>query len=113
MKIVKKAETKTNKNSDTCVAIEYPLKDNDINGAVIELDGRYPEKGRVANLKCKELAFIIEGSGRVVVEGKEEKVGEGDLILIEPGEKFFWEGNLTMFVPCIPPWSRDQYEEFE
>ncbi len=111
MKTVHKNQTEKFKNSDSCIAIEYPLKDNDINGAVIELSGRYPDEGRVVNLKCKELAYIIEGSGKLVVEEKEVKLEEGDLVLIEPGEKYFWEGNLKMFIPCTPAWYPEQHKE--
>ena len=81
MKIIHKDQTKIFKNSDVCTAFEYPLGDKDINGAIIELKGRYPDKGRVVNLKCKELAYIIEGSGMAVVEEKEVKLENGDLIL--------------------------------
>ncbi len=113
MKIVYKNQVERFKNSESCTAFEYPLGDKDINGAVIELNGRYPGKGRVINLKCKELAYVIKGSGKVVVEGKEIKFQEGDLILIEPGEKYFWEGDLTMFVPCTPAWYPEQHKEVE
>lgn len=113
MKIIRKNQAKVFKNSEACTAIEYPMGDKDINGAVIELNGRYPEKNRVVNLKCKELAYIIKGSGRVVIEGKEIKLNEGSLVLIEPGEKFFWEGNMTMFMPCAPAWYPEQYKEVE
>lgn len=113
MEIIHKNQTEEFKNSDTCKAIEYPLEDKDINGAVIELSGRYPNEGRVVNLKCKELAYIIEGSGRVVVEGEEAKLNNGDLILIEAGERYFWEGNLKMFIPCTPAWYLEQHKEVE
>ena len=113
MKVIHKNQTKKFKNSDVCTAIEYPLEDKDINGAIIELRGRYPEKGRVTNLKCKELAYIINGSGRIVVEDKEVELNEGDLILIEPGERYFWEGNLVMFMSCVPAWYPEQHKEIE
>lgn len=113
MRIIYKNQTKVFKNSDACTAIEYPLDDKDINGAVIELNGRYPIKGRAMNLECKEMAYVIKGSGKVAVEGKEIKLNEGDLVLINPGEKFFWEGNLTMFMPCTPAWNHEQYKEVE
>ncbi len=113
MKVAHKDQTEKFKNSDGCTAIEYHLVDKDINGAVIELSGRYPDKGRVMNEKCKEMSYIIEGSGKVVVEGEEVKLEEGDLILIEPGEKYFWEGNLKMFVPCVPAWYPEQHKEVE
>ena len=113
MKKISKKETEEHKNSDVCLAIEYPLGDKDINGAVIQLNGRYPDKGRVVNEKCKELAYIISGSGRLVVEDKEVELGEGDLVLIEPGEKYFWKGKMTMFVPCAPAWYPGQHKEIE
>jgi len=113
MKVIHKNQTKEHKNSDVCVAIEYPMGDKDINGAVIKLNGRYPDKGKVVNLKCKEMAYIIEGSGRVVVEGKETKLQGEDLVLIKPGEKYFWDGNMTMFVPCVPAWYPEQHKEVE
>ena len=113
MKIIHKNQTKQFKNSDVCTAIEYPFEDKDINGAVIELEGRYPDKGRVVNLKCKELAYVIKGSGKVLVEDKEVVLNEGDMVLIEPGEKYYWEGKMTMFVPCVPAWYPEQHEEVE
>jgi len=111
MKIIHKDQAKPHKNSEGCIAIEYPLGDKDINGAVIKLNGREPDKDRVVNLKCKELVYIISGSGKVVVEGKEIKFKQGDLILIEPGEKFYWQGKATMFIPCSPAWYPEQYKE--
>jgi len=111
MKVIHRNQTEEFKNSDVCIATEYPLGDRAINGAVIKLNGRYPDEGRVVNLKCKELAYIINGSGKIVVEDKEIKLGKGDLLLIEPGERYFWEGNLTMFVPCTPAWYPEQHKE--
>lgn len=113
MKTIHKNQTKIFKNSEACTAIEYPLGDKDINGAVIELNGRYPTKGRVVNLKCKEMAYIIKGAGRLVAEGEEVKFEEGDLMLIDVGEKYFWEGSATMFVPCTPAWNPEQHKEVE
>lgn len=113
MKFINKNQTKIFKNSEACTVIDYWTDDKDINGAVIELSGRYPDKGRAMNLECKEMAYIIKGSGRVVVEGEETKLNEGDLVLISPGEKFFWEGNMQIFMPCTPAWHHEQYKAVE
>ncbi len=112
MKIVKSSHTKKFENSKTCIAIEYPLGDKDINGAVIELSGRYPEKGRAVNLKCKELAYVVKGEGKVAIENQTFKLNQGDLVLIEPGEKFYWQGDMTLFMPCTPAWSPNQHKVF-
>ncbi len=113
MKIIHKDQTEKFKNGENCIATEYPLGDKDINGAIVELTGRYPNTGRVVNLKCKELAYVIKGSGRIVVENEEINLKEGDLILIEPGEKYFWDGNLIIFTSCTPAWHPDQHKEVE
>lgn len=113
MKIITKNQAKEFKNSDVCTAIEYSLEDEDINGAIIELSGRYPDKGRTVNEKCKELAYIIEGSGKVVVEKREYSLQAEDVLLIEAGEKFFWEGNMRIFMPCTPAWYPEQHKEVD
>lgn len=111
MKVIHKNQTEIFKNSDVCVAIEYPLNDKDINGAIIKLNGRYPDKERVVNLKCKELVYVMEGFGRVVVEKKDVKLRKGDLTLINPGEKYFFDGNLIMFMSCTPAWYVEQHKK--
>ena len=113
MKIVHKDQVKTFKNSEFCTALEYPMDDKDINGAIIKLDGRYPDSGNVVNTICKEMAYITEGEGLISVEGKITKVSKGDLLLIEPGEKYYWEGKLTMFVPSTPAWYPEQHKEIK
>jgi len=111
MKIVRKQETKQYQNNEFCTAIEYPTKDKDISVALIELKGRYPSKGTVLNEKCKELAYVIKGSGKLVVENKEVTLKEGDLASIAPGEEYFWDGNLTLLVPCVPTWYPEQHKQ--
>jgi len=110
MKVVYKNQTKKFKNSGVCTAIEYPLGDKDINGALIELSGRYPNIDRVVNLKCKELAYVINGSGKLVVGGKKVKLQKGDMVLIDAGEKYFWDGKMTIFTSCVPAWYLKQHK---
>ena len=110
MKEAKLEQVKEFKNSYSCVALEYPLDDKDINAAVIKLDGCYPERGRAVNTECKEMGYVIEGSGKLVIEDKTVELKKGDVVLIEAGEKYYWEGNLIMFVPCTPAWTPEQHK---
>lgn len=113
MKKISKSEANTFENSKVCTGYEYPMNDPDINGAVVVIEGRYPDKGRVVNEKVKELAYIIEGTGALVIEGETVELKEGDLVMMEPGEKYYWEGGLKMFVPCTPAWYPEQHKEIE
>ncbi|MFA5013841.1 MAG: cupin domain-containing protein [Candidatus Paceibacterota bacterium] len=113
MKIIRHNEVKKVQNSKQCWVSEYPLEDKDINGAFVELTGREPDEGRVVNLVCKELAYVINGSGKLVANDEEINLRAGDLVVIEPGEKFFWDGNMTLFLPCTPAWYPEQYKKVE
>lgn len=113
MKIVRRNETKKVQNGKECYVFEYPMGDKEINGAVIGITGRYPVKGRLVNEKVREMVYVIQGSGSITVEGKYIELQEGDLALIEAGEKYFWDGNLRMFVPCVPAWYPEQHKEVD
>lgn len=108
MKISFKHQSLQKKSSDACVITEYPLEDEMINVAIAEVTGRYPTTGSALNQICKEVAYIAEGSGKVVVNGKEHNLKIGDLVLIEAGEKFHWEGNMRVFISCTPAWTKEQ-----
>ena len=113
MKVIHKDQTEKIKNSNCCLAEEYQMADKNIGGTIIELTGRYPSKGRGVNMQCKMLPYIIKGNGKIIVEGKEVNLNEGDLILIEPGERYYWQGDLKLFISSIPAWSPEQYKEVE
>ena len=110
MKISFKHDAKHKKNNEVCVVTEY-LLDNDesINFAIAKITGRYPTAGRMTNQKCKLLAYVQEGSGKIEIEGKEILLQVGDVVLIEPGEKYFWEGVMHLHVSCTPAWYPEQH----
>lgn len=81
------------KNSDVCMVTEHPIDDEMIDFAIVKVTGRYPDARYATNKKCKEIVYIHEGTGKVSVEGKEYSINAGDVVLIEAGEKFYWEGN--------------------
>jgi mannose-6-phosphate isomerase-like protein (cupin superfamily) len=110
MKIVTKSQRVEFKHGNSCTAYEYMINDKDINAAVIKLNGRYPEKGMAMNEISKEMAYVMAGSGKVTVDGNAIAVNQGDLVFVNPGEKFFWEGDMELFMPCTPAWSPEQYK---
>ena len=109
MRIVKKIQALKHNNSDACVAYEYEMGEKEINGAVIELSDRYPENGWVVNKKCKELIYILEGSGTLTTETDNLELNIGDQVLIEAGEKYYFSGSVKFFTACSPAWYPEQH----
>ncbi|HHF0524074.1 TPA: cupin domain-containing protein [Legionella anisa] len=110
MKISLKHQTTEHSNAASCHVTEYPLNDPMIDCAIAKISGRYPEVRRVVNLECNELAYVFQGEGKVVVNHTEHKLSTGDAVLIEAGEKYYWEGNLQLFISCRPAWSKEQHQ---
>lgn len=109
MNIIRKSEREKYVNP-TSVVYEYPLGDKDINGAIAEINGRYPERGYAVNNECKELAYVVSGNGKIVVEGKEILLAQGDVVSIKAGEKYYWSGNMELFLACTPAWYPEQHK---
>lgn len=113
MKIIHKQDGRSFQNSETCNVSEYDLGNREISGAVADIKGRYPEKGYLMNMRCKELAYILKGGGKVNISGQEEIFAAGDMILIEAGEKYFWEGDLSVFLCSAPAWDLGQCQNID
>jgi mannose-6-phosphate isomerase-like protein (cupin superfamily) len=111
--LIKKSERVKHVNSPACIAYAYEHKDKDINIAFIEIKGRYPDKGRVVNKVCKEIVFVVKGKGKIEVNGKELLISEGDSVLIQPNQKYFFEGKLEIIAACSPTWYPEQHLEVD
>jgi mannose-6-phosphate isomerase-like protein (cupin superfamily) len=112
MKIIRKSETESFTNGPTCTGYGPSFGDKDLDIAVVTVNGRYPEEGYVLNEVCKEIAYVLNGSGRLVMGNEEiQDVEIGDTVMIQPGEKYYWEGeNLEMIMPCSPAFYPAQHK---
>ncbi len=114
MKVIKNTETKHFSNSGTCEGFEFAFGDPDLNIAVVTVDGRYPEKGYLTNEVCREIAYVLSGTGVVGKRDGEQMLAKGDAVLIEPGEVFYWQGEkLEMLMPCSPAFYPEQHKEVD
>ena len=111
--IVKKSEREIHENASTCIVYEHNHGDNNIDIAEAEIRGRYPEKGYSVNEQCKELFLVSEGSGKIETDGEIFELNKGDSVLIQPKQKYFFEGNLDLVITCRPAWNPDQYKVIE
>lgn len=115
MKVIKKSETESFSNGPTCTGYGFPFGDKDMDIAVVTVNGRYPEVGYVLNEVCKEVAYVLRGSGRLIMgDGVAKDVGPGDAAMIQPGEKYYWEGkSLEMIMPCSPAFYPEQHKKVD
>ena len=99
-------------SGDGYSGMDYPMTDADINVAVIKINGRSPKVGYQTNAECKELLYIMTGSGILEVKGKEEKIKfkSGDVILLDKNECYAFEGEFEACVPCTPAWTSEQHK---
>ena len=109
MEYVKADEVRIVSNSSVCKVLEYELNDKDLNGAVVEISGRYPDTGWALNQKCKMLGFVLKGTGRLTTQSKTITLSKNDMVLILPGEKYYWDGHITLLLPATPAWYPEQY----
>lgn len=111
MKITKFAESKEFKNPGSCVVNEYPLHWKELNIALAKITGREPAKGFEMNLECKEACYIISGKGTIITgDGNKQSFVKGDIVYIEAGEKYYWEADCEMLIPCTPAWTIRQHK---
>ena len=113
MKIISNDQALRRHNNKFCTVTEYDIQDKDLDFAIIKITGRYPEERRVINIECKEVAYVHEGQGTIEINGKGHALKAGDLVLVEAGEKFCWEGNMTLFISCHHAFSLDQHHEVD
>lgn len=110
MKIVKKDNVKEIKNSDTSSLLEYSieLNDKDMDFAINIITGRYPEKGYAVNEECKELVYVLNGTGTLNTRNESTSFSQGDVLLIDKGEHYYWNGNCKIIMVCNPAWYKEQ-----
>lgn len=100
-------------NRTTRTVYEYGGND-EINGAVAEIDGRYPETGWAVNTEVSEIIFVLEGSGELITKERRVTLAKAALAVVETGEAYYFEGkSLRVFIAYTPPWTPEQYKVME
>jgi mannose-6-phosphate isomerase-like protein (cupin superfamily) len=112
MRLIRKSEGVVFTNGPTCEGVEYSFDDRDMNVAVVTVNGRYPETGYVKNEVCKEVGYVVSGTGSIgTIEGEPHAVSAGDAVMLQPGEMYYWEGELVMVMPCSPAFYPEQHQK--
>ena len=56
------------------------------------------------------MIYIIEGHGEIHKENETITFKQGDAILIDKGEKYFWIANCKVAMSCSPAWTPHQHK---
>lgn len=113
MEFVKLQDAIKKETSPSCVVMEYPMQNRGMSIGVAEMSGRYPDRGWALNQKCIEMGYVIRGSGKLVTETESVDLSEGDVVLIPRGQKYYWDGAMSVVLPTTPPWSPDQHAHIQ
>jgi len=101
-------------NSNKCFGYEYNPGSGTIDIATITIKARYPEEGWGYLEEAHEMAIVTRGSGFIETKksGRQE-LKVGDVVYIEPMERFCWGGDMDLVVPCGPAFdpSKHKYED--
>ncbi len=100
-------------NGTNCTVTEIPIDTHELNIALAEINGRYPETGCAVNHKVSELVYIQSGTGSLTVGTDTINFEEGDSLLIEPNEPFYWHGKFSAVIACSPAFTVEQHEHIE
>lgn len=93
MKFVRREDAVLGSNSGKCGMSSYYFGDKDVDLCLATIRGRYPETGFCVNLICKELVYVLEGSGSLCFEDEVMDFKQDDAVLIENGRKYYWSAN--------------------
>ena len=99
-------------NSDLCYGREYAPGSGTLDIAKISIRGVYPSEHKWGYLEeSHEMAVVIKGSGYIVTKnGGRVDLKEGDVVYVEPMERFRWGGNMDMIVPCGPAFDPNKHK---
>jgi mannose-6-phosphate isomerase-like protein (cupin superfamily) len=110
--IIKKALRKKELNTKNWKIWDYPIS-KDIGIAVQEISGRAPAAGATINKVCKEIVYVIRGSGHIFINGRKSAISEGDAFVISPEERSFITGKMRIITITSPDWYPRQCEKVE
>ncbi len=111
MQIIKGQNAVEDINSDKCKVFGYSFEEKDMDTCIAVITGRYPDSGYCKNVVCKELIYILGGSGKLYFEDKVVEFSEGDAVWISANEKYYWDTHYCKAsITSSPAWYKEQYE---
>ncbi|WP_457614099.1 cupin domain-containing protein [Methanopyrus sp.] len=87
-----------------CGRVRELYSDDKISVAEVSVRGEGEEH---YHRRTFEVYYVIDGRGKVVLNGRPVDIRRGDVVAIEPGTRHKVIGNLKILAVCIPPFDPD------
>jgi mannose-6-phosphate isomerase-like protein (cupin superfamily) len=112
--VIKKSQAITTQDIGTSRFHEYRFTFKNASLGVSEINGRYPTSGYDVDEAVEQSWYVESGAGSVWAAGQVWPIGQGDMVHLLPGEKYWIEGNdLRLIVASSPEWSEAQHKHVE
>jgi hypothetical protein len=110
MQIIRPDDAVRRANSSVCVVADYPTRSKELALVSIDIDGRYPETGKVYNTTCTMIAYVLRSDGgRIFYRGEECLLEPGSEVRIDRDDRYYWDGHLKLLVASAPAWYPEQH----
>jgi len=97
-------------NSAECFGESFDVLNAPLNLARITIGSRYPEEGYLYNLEAHEMVYVVTGSGSLhTPDSDTQKLSAGDAIYLEPGQRFAWDGDMSIVTACSPAFENSKH----
>jgi len=89
----------TNKKEVRNMKITEYRFDPNFSGSLIEIDG---EHGETKSLREDRIYFVLEGSGKFIVDGEEDQVSPNDLVFVPKNTPYNMIGQMKYLLVHSP-----------
>jgi hypothetical protein len=99
-------------NSDVCFGKDYAPGSGTVDVAEISIRSEFPTGNKYGYLKeAHEMAVDVRGEGYIETkEGERHDLREGDVVYVEPLERFRWGGDMDLIVICGPAFDPSKHK---
>jgi mannose-6-phosphate isomerase-like protein (cupin superfamily) len=85
----------------------YDSADASSNAAVVYQETRQGHAEEFYHDKSAFVFYIIEGQGVWIIEDEEYPVEATDVVVVPPGKRFYYKGNLKQVCITAPAWEAE------
>ena len=87
----------------------YNSKDDCAHAAVAYQETKQGHAEEFFHEKSAFIYYIIDGKGEWIIEDKQYEVDKGDVVIVPPGKRFYFKGNVKQICITAPAWE-ERYE---